>query len=197
MKNQSLNDYDNDQEYNIENIEGGLEELFLRELKDMLWAEEALVDALPDMADAATDPDLADAIEDHLAQTEEHVERLEEIFELLEIEPETKKCIAMKGLIEEAKHIMNKMDEGPVRDAAIIAAAQKVEHYEIASYGTLRTYAAILGYGDIQEILEETLMEEKDADELLSEIADSINIDAAVESMDDQEREYEYEEEGR
>jgi len=193
-------------DFNIEDIEGGLEELFLKELKDMLWAEEALVDALPGMIDKASDDDLADAIQDHLDQTEEHVNRLEEIFDILEMEPESEKCIAMKGLIKEAEKLTDEMDEGPLRDAAIIAAAQKVEHYEIASYGTLRTYAAILGYEEIQDILEETLMEEKETDELLSEIAFSINVEAATaneeddddedsEGQDEEEYQFEFQEE--
>lgn len=171
----------------IEDIEGGLEELFIKELKDVLWAEEALMDALPRMIDAAESEDLKDAIEDHLAQTEEHINRVEEIFHLLEMEPEAKKCIAMKGLISEAEHLIDDFEDGPVKDAGIIAAAQKVEHYEIASYGTMRTYASLLGYEDIEEILQQTLDEEKEADRLLSELADSINIDAMLESDDEDE----------
>lgn len=169
----------------IEDIEGGLEELFIKELKDILWAEEALIDALPKMIDAAESEELKDALEDHLAQTEEHANRVEEIFHLLEMEPETQKCIAMKGLISEAEHLIDDLEDGPVKDAGIIAAAQKAEHYEIASYGTMRTYAALLGYEDIEDILQQTLNEEKEADRILSEIADSINIEAMLEDSED------------
>jgi ferritin-like metal-binding protein YciE len=177
---------DNESNYKIENVEGGLEELFLKELKDILWAEEALVDALPKMIEQAESEEFKDAIEEHLAQTEEHVSRLEEIFELLEMEPESKKCVAMKGLISEAEDLMDDLEDGPVKDAGIIAAAQKVEHYEIATYGTLRTYASLLGLGEVEEILLETLDEEKEADEILSEIADSINIEAVLEGDDEE-----------
>ncbi len=158
----------------------GLRELFLNELKDIYWAENALVKALEEMAEKATSEELVEALNNHLEETEEQVERLEEVFEILGEEPKAKKCYAMKGLIEEARDLMEETEEGDVRDAAIISAAQKVEHYEIASYGTLRTFALTLGEDEAVDLLEETLNEEKAADETLTEIAEaSINMEAA------------------
>lgn len=160
--------------------ESGLKELFIDELKDIYWAEKALVKALPKMAKKATSRELVAAIEDHLSVTETHVERLEQVFEVLGEKAATKKCEAMDGLITEAEELMKEIEDGVVRDAAIISAAQKVEHYEIASYGTLVSFANTLGETDAAELLEETLNEEKEADQALTEIAESsINIDAA------------------
>jgi len=160
-------------DYNESNESDGLFELFLNELKDMYWAEKALVKALPKMAAKATSDELQEAIENHLSETEQQVERLEEVFELIGEEAKTKKCYAMQGLITEAQEIMEEAEEGMVRDAAIISAAQKVEHYEIASYGTLKTFATVLGEDEVADLLEETLNEEKNADETLTEIAES------------------------
>ncbi|WP_343631757.1 ferritin-like domain-containing protein [Fluviicola sp.] len=160
--------------------ESGLKELFIDELKDIYWAEKALVKALPKMAKKATSSELVAAIEDHLAVTETHVERLEQVFEVIGEKAATKKCEAMDGLITEAEELMKEIEDGVVRDAAIISAAQKVEHYEIASYGTLVSFANTLGESDAAELLEQTLNEEKEADQTLTEIAESsINIDAA------------------
>ncbi len=162
--------------------ESGLRELFLDELKDIYWAEKALVKALPKMAKKATSSELVAAIDDHLAVTETHVERLEQVFDSLGEKEAAKKCEAMDGLITEAEDLMKEIEDGVVRDAAIISAAQKVEHYEIASYGTLVAFANTLGESEAAELLEETLDEEKEADQLLTEIAmSSINLDAASE----------------
>lgn len=162
--------------------ESGLRELFIDELKDIYWAEKALVKALPKMVKKSTSSELVAAIEDHLSVTETHVERLEQVFEVLGEKASAKKCEAMDGLITEAEELMKEIEDGVVRDAAIISAAQKVEHYEIASYGTLVSFANTLGESDAAALLEETLSEEKAADQLLTEIAESsINIEAADE----------------
>jgi len=162
--------------------ESGLRKLFIDELKDIYWAEKALVKALPKMAKKATSTELVEAIEEHLSVTETQVERLEQVFETLGEKASAKKCDAMAGLIEEAEEIMSEAEEGVVRDAGIISAAQKVEHYEIASYGTLVSFANTLGESEAAKILEQTLNEEKEADTLLTEIAtSSINLDAANE----------------
>jgi ferritin-like metal-binding protein YciE len=159
-----------------------LEKLFEDELKDIYWAEKALTKALPKMAKNASSPELVEAIETHLAETEEQVSRVEQVFDLLGKKPTAKKCEAMEGLIKEAEEFMEESDEGVMRDAAIISAAQKVEHYEIASYGTLRAFAETLGLTDIVALLEETLEEEKNADEKLTEVAvTAINLEAASE----------------
>jgi ferritin-like metal-binding protein YciE len=159
----------------------GLRELFVTELKDIYWAEKALVKALPKMAKKATSEELVAAIEEHLAVTENQVSRLEEVFELIGEKAVAKKCEAMSGLIEEAEEIMSET-EGVVRDAGIISAAQKVEHYEIASYGTLVAFAETLGESDAADILKQTLEEEKEADMSLTQIAESaINVEAAEE----------------
>lgn len=162
--------------------ESGLRGLFLDEVKDIYWAEKALVKALPKMAKKATSSELVAAIEDHLTVTETHVERLEQVFEILGEKAAAKKCEAMEGLLTEAEELMKEIEDGVVRDAAIISAAQKVEHYEIASYGTLVSFANTLGEAEAAELLEQTLNEEKEADQTLTEIAmSSINLDAASE----------------
>jgi ferritin-like metal-binding protein YciE len=157
-----------------------LQKLFEEELKDIYWAEKALTKAIPKMIKKATSEELKQALEDHLAQTEEHVSRLEQVFELTGKDPKTKKCEAMEGLIAEAETIMEESDEGVMRDAGIISAAQKVEHYEIATYGTLRTFAQHLGLDQAVRLLQQTLDEEKHADEKLTIVAESaINLHAA------------------
>jgi ferritin-like metal-binding protein YciE len=159
-----------------------LGKLFEEELRDIYWAEKALVKALPKMAKKATSEELVEALENHLTETEEHVRRAEEIFSILGKEPRGKKCEAMEGLIKEAEEVMKESDAGVMCDAGIIASAQKVEHYEIASYGTLRTFAQTLGMEDAVSILEATLEEEKAADSKLTEVAVSaINAGAAEE----------------
>jgi len=170
----------------------GLQQLFEDELKDIYWAEKALTKALPKMLKKITSSELAEAVENHLAETEEHVTKVEEVFELLGQKAQAKKCEAMDGLIKEAEELMSE-NEGVTRDAAIISAAQKVEHYEIASYGTLVAFAKILGLDDAAEILESILEQEKNADQTLTEVAESaINIEAAGE---DEEEDVEEEEE--
>lgn len=163
----------------------GLRELFVDSLKDIYWAEKALTKALPKMAKNATSENLISAINDHLAVTEEQVKRLEEVFSLIGEKAAAKKCDAMEGLIKEGESIMEETEVGPVRDAGIIAASQKIEHYEIATYGTLAAFAATLGEDDAVLLLEKTLAEEKEADTLLTEAAyNTINFDANEEDQD-------------
>ncbi len=159
-----------------------LMELFKNELKDIYWAEKALTKALPKMAKKATSPKLMEALENHLRETEGQVKKVVEVFKLLEKRPMAKKCEAMAGLIKEGEEIIKDTEKGPQRDAAIISAGQKVEHHEIASYGTLRTFANTLGLEEVSSILEEILEQEKSADKKLTEVAESaINVEAAEE----------------
>jgi ferritin-like metal-binding protein YciE len=157
-----------------------LKELFIEELKDIYWAEKHLTKALPKMMKGSTTEELASAFENHLGETEDQIARLEEVFELLDIPARAKKCEAMEGLVREGQSVMEDTPKGTsVRDAALIISAQKIEHYEIAAYGSLVQLAKTMGYTDISEILEETLEEEKNADQLLTELAVSgININA-------------------
>jgi len=165
-----------------------LRDLYIDELKDLYSAEKQLVKALPKMAKNATNPDLKKAFTDHLEQTEEHVSRLEQIFESLEASPRGKKCVGMEGLIEEAKEMLEEDAEEDVLDAGLISKAQHVEHYEMAGYGTVRRFAQILGETEHVELLEQTLNEEKEADQLLTQLADgSINVDAAAGEEDSDE----------
>ncbi|MDQ0593898.1 ferritin-like metal-binding protein YciE [Chryseobacterium ginsenosidimutans] len=150
-----------------------LKDLFEDSLKDIYWAEKALTKALPKMYKNATEKKLKSAIEQHLAETQIHVKRLEECFASLGKKAQAKKCDAMQGLIDEGKSIMEETEPGPVRDAGIIAAAQKVEHYEIATYGTLAAYAKILQEKTCLKNLLATLNEEKQCDELLTKVADT------------------------
>ncbi|SHJ96673.1 YciE/YciF ferroxidase family protein [Epilithonimonas mollis] len=154
-----------------------LNDLFEDSLKDIYWAEKALVKALPKMMKNATNEKLKTAIDKHLAETENHVTRLEECFKALGKKAQAKKCDAMQGLLDEGNSIIEETEPGTVRDAGIIAAAQKVEHYEIATYGTLAAYAKILQESDVLKILLKTLEEEKKCDELLSSLAD-INLNS-------------------
>jgi ferritin-like metal-binding protein YciE len=150
-----------------------LKDLFEDSLKDIYWAEKALVKALPTMMKNATDEKLKTSIENHLAETENQVSRLEECFKALGKKAQAKKCDAMQGLLDEAKSIIEETEPGTVRDAGIIAAAQKVEHYEIATYGTLAAFAKVLQEEDCLKYLLETLDEEKKCDELLTKVADT------------------------
>jgi ferritin-like metal-binding protein YciE len=157
-----------------------LNALFLDELKDLYSAENQLVKAIPKMAKAVSSPDLRSGFEEHLEQTKNHVKRLEQIIGALGGSPKGKKCKAMEGLIEEGKELMGEDAEPSVMDAALIAAAQKVEHYEIASYGTARTWAELLGQSKAVRLLQQTLDEEKATDEKLSKLALlTVNEDAA------------------
>jgi ferritin-like metal-binding protein YciE len=157
-----------------------LQDLLLDELEDIYDAEQQLVEALPKMAKSATSPDLKQSFETHLEQTEGHVRRLEQVFKIFGEEPERKTCKAMKGLIAEGAEVIKEDAEPEVKDAALIAAAQRVEHYEMAAYGSARTYAEELGKADAVELLEETLKEEKQTDSKLTKLAVSvINLKAA------------------
>ena len=155
-----------------------LRELYIDELKDLYSAETQLVKALPKMAKAASNDQLRQAFEEHLRQTSEHVSRLEQIFEALEEKPTGKKCVGMEGLVKEGSEVMKEDYGDEVRDAAIIGAAQRVEHYEMAGYGTVRVFAELLGETEHVSLLEETLNEEKEADEKLTQLAEEINATA-------------------
>jgi len=158
-------------------------ELFLHELKDIYWAEKHLVKALPKMAKGATSSELADALTNHVEETENQVSRLEEVFKMLDEKAQAVKCDAMEGLLSEANDMLDDTkSDTMVRDAGIIIACQKVEHYEIASYGSLVALAKKMGENDVARKLEDTLKEEKNADKLLTELAESeVNDDAAKE----------------
>lgn len=160
-----------------------LDKFFEDSLKDIYWAEKHLTKALPKMQKAATTEELKDAIEKHTEQTEEQVKRLEQVFELLGKKAQAKKCDAMEGLIKEGESIVEETEDGSMtRDVGIIMAAQKVEHYEIATYGGLVQLATTMGKDDIAELLNQTLEEEKETDELLTGIAESnINWEAEME----------------
>jgi ferritin-like metal-binding protein YciE len=160
-----------------------LRKLYINELRDLYSAENQLLKALPKMAKGASSDELRQAFESHLQETEGHVERLETIFEDLDESPKGKTCHGMKGLVEEGSEILEEEGEESVLDAGIIAAAQKVEHYEIASYGTVRTFAELLGEKDAAKLLQQTLDEEGAADEKLNELAEGIvNPEALSES---------------
>jgi len=163
-----------------------LQKLFEDSLKDIYWAEKHLIKALPKMQKAATTEELKNAIEEHIAQTEIQVTRLEQVFELLGKKAQAKKCDAMEGLIKEGESIVQETEEGSMtRDVGIIMAAQKVEHYEIATYGGLAQIASTMGLDEAAELLNETLNEEKETDELLTEIAENnINWEAQQETED-------------
>jgi Uncharacterized protein conserved in bacteria len=157
-----------------------LDKLFHHELKDLYDAEHQVVKALPKLAEAACNPELAAAFEEHLAQTQEHISRLETVFEEIGESPAREPCAGMRGVIEEGNKILAEDADPVVKDAAIISAAQRVEHYEMAVYGTLRTWARILGYEDSARLLEETLDEEEGTDSALTGIAQQINPEAAA-----------------
>lgn len=154
-------------------------DLFVTELRDIYWAEKHLVKSLPQMARSSTSKELIDAFEEHTEITKKQVDRLEQVFKMLNMKPIGKKCEAMDGLVKEAKHHISELEKGMVRDAALITAAQKVEHYEMAAYGSLRTFAQLLQMDEAVELLQETLDEEGETDKLLTEIAESsINEEA-------------------
>jgi len=155
-----------------------LHDLFVDELKDLYNAEVQLTKALPKMAKAAASEDLRTAFEDHLEETEQQIERLETVFKQIDESPKGKRCKAMTGLIEEGKELIESDGEDAVKDAALIAAAQRVEHYEIAGYGTVRTYAQLLGFDEAAKLLQQTLDEESAANEKLTDLAKHINMEA-------------------
>ena len=158
-----------------------LHSLFQDELKDVYHAEKQLLQALPRLAKAVESPELEQAFTNHLKETENHVARLEKIFKALDMPARGKMCHGMKGLLEEGKELMEEGETGAVLDAALIGAAQRVEHYEIAAYGCLRTYATLLGLPEVAKLLAETLAEEEAADEKLNEVAEtSVNASAAA-----------------
>lgn len=155
-----------------------LRDVYIEQLKDLYSAENQLIKALPKMAKAATAPDLAQGFEEHLEQTKEHAARLEEIFRGLDEKPTGKTCKAMKGLVEEGSEAIKENASPAAKDAMLIAAAQRVEHYEIAGYGTVKTHAHLLGEEEAAKLLEQTLQEEVETDEKLTEAAQSINVQA-------------------
>jgi ferritin-like metal-binding protein YciE len=158
-----------------------LEDLFVAQLKDLYDAELRMVDALPKMIEGAHSESLKQALSLHLGETRSQVQRLENIFRFVEMEPEREACEAMKGLIAEGDEVLSASGDDAVRDAAIIAAAQRVEHYEMAGYGTLRTWAEHLGWADIARMLQTTLDEEGNADKILTEVAEqSVNLRAEM-----------------
>lgn len=158
-----------------------LRELLVDELKDLYSAENQLVKALPKMAKAAASPELKAAFEEHLEETKGQVDRLVTIFEQLEGSPKGKKCKAMEGLVEEGSDVIDAEGDDSVKDAALICAAQKVEHYEMAGYGCARTFATLLGLDEVADLLQETLDEEGNADKKLTELAETvINVEAAT-----------------
>lgn len=160
--------------YSKEENSSMLHDLFMNELRDIYWAEKHLVKALPRLEKAATSEELATAFADHLAVTQDQVTRLEQVFEMLGEKPRGKKCEAMEGLVKESESLIEDTEDGTsTRDAGLIIAAQKVEHYEIATYGGLAQLAKTLGREEIGNILGEILEEEKEADELLTNIAES------------------------
>jgi len=163
-----------------------LRTLWIEEMRDLYNAETQLVKALPKMAKKATNPELREAFENHLKETKNHIERLEEIFGRLGKKPSGKTCKAMKGLIEEGAEMLQEDGPDSVIDAGIIASAQRVEHYEIAGYGVVRTVAAILGEEEAEDLLQETLDEEGAADETLTEIAEGI-VNEEAEEADEEE----------
>jgi len=159
-----------------------MEELFLQQIEDLYDAEKRLVKALPKMAAASTSTNLRQAFESHLLETEGHVNRLETVFRLLNKDAKAETCDAMKGLVSEGEDMVSHIDQSPLRDAGLIASANRVEHYEIAAYGSARTFAETLGLNQAAALLEQTLQEEKKADLKLTELAESMVNDEALRS---------------
>lgn len=164
---------------------GTLRDLFVDELKDLYSMEHQLVKALPKMAEAANSGDLSAAFEEHLEQTKGHVARLEQIFDAIDVAARAKRCVGMEGIIDEGKELIEEDLQPDTLDAGIIGAAQRVEHYEIAAYGTARSHARLLGIDEAVRLLEQTLEEEKQTDERLSQLADEINPAAQLEGDQD------------
>ena len=156
-----------------------LRDLYIDELRDIYSAETQLVKALPKMAKAATSDELRSGFEEHLEQTRGHVSRLEQIFEDLDEKPSGKKCAGMEGLVKEGGEMIKNEFEGEVKDAGLIGAAQRVEHYEIAAYGTVRAFAELLGDRNAVDLLSQTLEEEKETDKKLTQLASEINVEAS------------------
>ena len=159
---------------NVEN----LQQLFVEQLRDLYDGEQQITEALPKLIEKASNPQLKSALQEHLEITQRQIDRLDEIFDQLDEDAEGETCKGMKGVIKEGDDLVGKADDPAVRDASIITSAQRVEHYEIAGYGTVKTYARQLGKQDFARILEEILNEEKEADKKLTQIAESVNIEA-------------------
>jgi ferritin-like metal-binding protein YciE len=155
-----------------------LQELFIDELKDLYSAEKQIVRSLPKLAKAASTPELKDALQSHLEKTKGQVERLDQIAQIVGKKLTGKTCAGMKGVLEEGSEVLEEVEEGNVRDAALIGASQRVEHYEMAGYGTARDFAKLLGLEDVADLLEQTLEEEKAADEKLTAISKNVNREA-------------------
>jgi ferritin-like metal-binding protein YciE len=167
-----------------------LRELLVEELRDLYDGENQLIKALPKMAEAAASQDLRAAIEEHLEETEQQAERLKRVFSQLDESPKAQKCKGMEGLLKEGTDIITEDDMDPeVRDAVIISAAQRVEHYEIAGYGCVKTWASLLGEDEVASLLEQTLEEEKEADQTLNQIAEEINVEAGAGEVEGEEAE--------
>ena len=159
-----------------------MQELLIDELKDLYSAEKQIVRALPKLAKAATSTELQEALVNHLVETKGQVARLEQIGEIIGKKLTGKSCVGMKGVLEEGSEVLEDTDKGTIRDAALIAASQRVEHYEMAGYGSARELAKILGLSDVANLLDETLAEEKNADKTLSAVARQVNVQAKSES---------------
>jgi len=163
----------------------GLKQLYVNELKDIYNAETQLVKALPKMAKSATSDQLRQGFEEHLEQTRGHVQRLEQIFESLDESPKGKKCVGMEGIVKEGAEVMSEDYDGALMDAALISAAQRVEHYEMAAYGTVVEFANLLGQNEHADLLQQTLQEEKETDEKLTELAKDVNPEANEEQQEE------------
>ena len=183
MTNQSTKQNNNNSTAGIASDDSMLKSFFEDELKDIYWAEKNIVKALPRMRKAATSQKLQQAFADHEQQSQGHVERLDQVFGMIGKKAQAKKCDAMAGILEEGKGVIEETEKGTAtRDVGLILSAQKVEHYEIATYGGLAQLAKTLGFDDIAGILQQTLEEEKETDQLLTEIAESdVNYEAAIE----------------
>lgn len=164
-----------------------LRELYMEQLKDLYDAEHQIIKALPKMIEAAQAEELKDALNEHLDITKEQASRIEQIFKNLGEKPKGEKCKGMQGVIQEGNDLVSKIENEDLRDAAIIASAQRVEHYEIAGYGTARTYAELLGEQDARELLQQTLNEEEEADQVLTNLAGDINTEAMEEETGEEE----------
>jgi ferritin-like metal-binding protein YciE len=155
-----------------------LQNLFVEQLRDLYDGEKQITKALPKLIEKANNPELKDALQEHFDVTKEQINRLDQIFRMLGEKASGETCKGMKGVLAEGDSVVGDAEDNSVRDASIIASAQRVEHYEIAGYGTVRTYAKLLGKNDIANLLEQTLQEEKEADQTLSDIAESVNVEA-------------------
>ena len=172
------------------------QDLFISQLKDIYSAEKQAVRAYPKITKSVQSPELKQALQEHLEQTKGQIERLDRVFEILEKKSSGKTCEAMKGLITEAQEALEEIEKGPVLDAAIIAAGQRIEHYEIASYGTVATFAEAMGEQEIQSLLAATLQEEKDTDERLNGVAETVNSQSLQETGDEEDEDDEEESSG-